>query len=249
MLLFLLNMNIELIIIFCAIIFFAGVVRTTFGFGAGLISMPLLLMFIPIRTAAPIIAVISLIVAGFLLIKSHKKVEIGKSWKLILAGIFGIPAGLFLLQDQFRAAVCIALGLIIIIFALFKLLHPTFLKLYSDRSAVIFGFFSGILGGAYNVEGPPIIIYGTMRDYPPKVIITTLQAVVFPLNIVIIIGHFISGNFTPLTNQLILYLLIPLAISMFIGSWLHTKIPADKFIKYIYIFLIILGISLIVKYV
>lgn len=242
-------MNIELIIVFCVIIFLAGFVRTTFGFGAGLIAMPLLLMFIPIRTAAPIIAVISLIVAGFLLIKSHNKIEIHKSWKLILAGIVGIPVGLFLLQDQFRAAVCIALGIIIIIFALFKLLHPRYLKLHTDRSAVIFGFFSGILGGAYNVEGPPIIIYGTMRGYSPKVVITTLQAVIFPLNIVIIIGHFISGNFTPLTNQLILYLLIPLALSMFAGSWLHKKIPADKFIKYIYVFLIILGISLIVKYI
>jgi uncharacterized membrane protein YfcA len=241
-------MNIELILIFCAIIFISGIIRTTFGFGAGLIAMPLLLMFIPIRTASPIIAVVSLIVAGFLLIKSHNKIEIRKSWKLILAGFLGIPVGLFLLQDQFRAVVCIALGIIIIIFALFKLLHPSFLRLHSDRSSIIFGFFSGILGGAYNVEGPPIIIYGTMRDYPPQVVITTLQAVVFPLNIVIIIGHFISGNFTPLTNQLILYLLIPLTISMFIGSWLHKKISAEKFIRYIYIFLIILGILLIVKY-
>jgi hypothetical protein len=242
-------MNIELILIFYLIIFFTGVVRTTFGFGAGLIAMPLLLMFIPIRTASPIIAVVSLIIAGFLLIKSHKKINIRKSWKLILAGFAGIPVGLFLLQDQFRSAVCIALGVIIILFALFKLLHPSFLKLQSDRSEVIFGFFSGILGGAYNVEGPPIIIYGTMRGYSPQVMITTLQAVVFPLNIVIIIGHFISGNFTPITNQLILYLLIPLALSMFAGSWLHKKIPADKFIKYIYVFLIILGISLIVKYI
>ena len=180
-------MNIELILIFCLIIFFSGVMRTTFGFGAGLIAMPLLLMFIPIRTASPIIAVVSLIVAGFLLIKSHNKIEIMKSWKLILAGFAGIPLGLFLLQDRFRAGVCIALGIIIIIFALFKLLHSNFLKLHSDRTAPIFGFFSGILGGAYNVEGPPIIIYGTMRDYAPQTIITTLQAVVFPLNIIIII--------------------------------------------------------------
>ncbi len=242
-------MSIELILIFCLIILFAGIVRTTFGFGAGLVAMPILLMFIPIRTAAPIIAVISLIVSGFLLIKSHKKIEIRKSKTLIFAGLVGIPVGLFLLQDRFRALVCIALGIIIILFALFKLIHPKFLKLHTDRTAVIFGFFSGILGGAYNVEGPPIIIYGSMRGYTPQTIITTLQAVVFPLNIFIILGHFISGNFTPLTNQLILYLLAPLALSMFIGSWLQSKIPTDKFIKYIYIFLIILGVSLIVKYI
>ena len=42
-----------------------------------------------------------------------------------------------------------------------------------------FGFFAGILGGAYNTNGPPVVIYGSLRKWSPATFRATLQGYFF----------------------------------------------------------------------
>jgi len=45
--------------------------------------------------------------------------------------------------------------------------------------AVPFGFLAGILGGAYNANGPPIVIYGVMRGWKKEAFRASLQGFFF----------------------------------------------------------------------
>lgn len=231
------------------VLFFAATVRTTFGFGAGLTAMPLLLLLIDIKVAAPVVAVISMIIAGYIIIRDKKSISFKETRLMILFAVFGVPIGLFFLQEDYKEIICVVLGFIVVGFALFKLFKPKLIELKNDKLAFLFCLISGILGGAYNVNGPPVIIYGTMRRWSPVKFRAVLQAVFLPLNIAIIVGHFISGNFSSDTIQVLLAGIGPVIAGIVVGTFLHKKINPEKFIKIIYFLLIAIGLNLIIKYI
>ena len=48
-------------------------------------------------------------------------------------------------------------------------------ELHSDRLAPLFGFAAGILGGAYGMNGPPLVVYGGLRRWQPTQFRAMLQ--------------------------------------------------------------------------
>jgi uncharacterized membrane protein YfcA len=240
------------------ILFVSSLIRTAFGFGAGLTAMPLLLLLISIKVAAPVVAVMSMTIALFIIIRDRQAISYKEAWKMILFAVLGVPIGLFLMKEEYKSLISITLGIIVTLFAIFKLYQTsgnevkfTSLKRYSsfqdDRFAPIFCLVSGILGGAYNVNGPPVVIYATMRQWNSKKLRAMMQAIFLPLNITIIIGHILAGNFSNTTIYFLTRGALPIGLGIILGTYLHSKIKSDKFIKIIYILLIAIGINLIVK--
>jgi len=58
------------------------------------------------------------------------------------------------------------------------------------------GFIAGIIGGAYNTGGSPVIIYGNCRWWPPNEFKGNLQGYFLVTGLVIMLGHQISENLT-----------------------------------------------------
>lgn len=228
------------------IVFGASLYRSTFGFGDALIAMPLLALFINIKTATPIVAFIGFASSVFILSRNWQKLDMRHIWKLALFSILGIPLGLFFLKGTNENIVKTVLGLILIIFSLFSLTNPH-LNLKTDKSAFAFGIVSGILGGAYNSNGPPIIIYGTLRKWTPQEFRLLLQGVFLPTNLFIIIGHGLAGLWTGEVLRLGLISMPVIFVAVLLGNYLNKRIKAEQFTKLIYYFLIIIGLVLIIQ--
>jgi hypothetical protein len=107
------------------------------------------------------------------------------------------------------------------------------------------GFVSGVLSGAYNVGGPPLVIYANCRGWDAEAFKSNLQGVAFFNGITVLINQFMNGRITPLIWETFV-LLLPAVI---IGSWLGLY--ADKFIdevrfrKVVLVVLMALGIQLL----
>ncbi|MFC2151547.1 sulfite exporter TauE/SafE family protein [Bacteroidota bacterium] len=240
-------MDITLLIIILSIVFVSTLTRSTFGFGDALIAMPLLAMFIDIKIVTPLIALIAFFIAISILIKNLKKVEFKSAWRLIVASLIGIPIGLWYLDDINENIIKLVLGILVLLFALYSLIKPKLYQLKGEKYSWIFGFIAGILGGAYNTNGPPIVIYSTLKKWNPQNFRATLQGYFFTTGILVIAGHGIAGNFT---NEVLTYFAycIPVAfVAVIIGARLNKKIPIEPFHKYIYIILIILGLMLVIN--
>src|SRR3954454_12577384 len=80
-----------------AVIFLATLVRSALGFGEALIAVPLLALVIPVEIAAPLAVLVSITVAGAVLVQDWQHVRLGSAWRLVLATLPGIPLGLLLL--------------------------------------------------------------------------------------------------------------------------------------------------------
>ncbi|MHC5056799.1 MAG: TSUP family transporter [Planctomycetota bacterium] len=96
-------------------------------------------------------------------------------------------------------------------------------------STVVAGFCAGVLGGAYNTNGPPIVVYGTMRGWEPERFKATLQGFFLPTGAFIIAGHALSGLWTRETVRLSLVSLAPVALGMALSFWLAPRIPRERF--------------------
>ncbi len=234
-------------ILILAVLFVSTLSRSTFGFGDALIAMPLLALFVSIKIATPLVALIGLLIAIMIFSRNWRKIKAPGVLQLIISSVVGIPIGLLYLKGTSEDIVKIVLAVVLISFSIYKLYKPELLKLKSNKFAFPFGIAAGILGGAYNTNGPPIIIYGTMRGWQPQNFRAILQGIFLPTNIFIASGHGLSGFWTQEVLTLFLYSLPVVFVSMLIGSRLNKKIPAENFTRFIYIFLILIGIVLFLK--
>lgn len=238
-------MEIQLILPVLIILFFSTFIRSTFGFGDALIAMPLLALVIDIKLATPIVAFISSIIALYIFIGNRNKIKFSEIKKIILPTLIGIPIGVIYLKNTDEIIIKLILAIVLILFSLFKLISKKEFKPINVNYSYFFGFVSGLLGGAYNTNGPPLIIFGTLRNWSAASFRATLQGIFLPVNIFIIINHGLSGLWNETVIKLFLYSLPIIIISTILGGYFHKRIPTEKFNKIIYLMLTLIAIVLI----
>lgn len=237
-------MDISLLIVLI-IIFTSTLIRSTFGFGDALVAMPLLALVVDLKIATPLIALVAFFIAISILIKNWQKVEFKSAWRLIVSSLVGIPIGLWYLKDINENIIKLILGIVVSLFGLYSILKPKIKNLKNENFSWLFGLIAGILGGAYNTNGPPIVIYSSLKKWSAQNFRATLQAYFFTTGILVITGHGIAGNFTHEVLKYFLYSLPIVLLAIIIGAQINKKIALDRFHKYIYIMLILLGSALV----
>lgn len=235
------------LILVLAIIFLATLIASTFGFGIGLVAMPLLALILDIKTATPLVAMVTATTAFFIFIKSWRQVNLIHIWKLVAASIAGIPIGLYVLKGTGDNLMKGILALMIILFAVYSLYGRINLHLKTEKSSIFFGLFSGIVGSAYNMGGPPVIVYGALRNWSPTTFRATIFCYYLPLSIFTVMSHVLAGLVTVNVVKYYGYSLPIIAFTAVIGGVLNRSIPTDHFIRYIYIFLLLIGSFLLFK--
>ncbi len=229
------------------IIFIAALTRSTFGFGDAMVGMPLLVMAIGLNTATPLVGLMGITASATILIRHWRDVHFKSVWPLIVYTLIGIPIGILLLKGLYENVMKSVLAIVIIIFSLYKIFKPKLFTLANDKLACIFGLAAGILGGAYNTNGPPVVIYGTLRQWNPEKFRATLQGYFLPTGSLIAIGHCAGGLWTKTVLLNYLISLPVILIAILLGGMLNRRIPKAKFDNYVYMFLVILGTCLLIS--
>jgi uncharacterized membrane protein YfcA len=229
------------------VVFLATLIRSAFGFGEALIAVPLLARFMPVKVAAPLAVLHSITVAVVILVQDWHKVHARSAWRLVLSTLFGIPLGLLLLRTASEQVVKAILAAVIIAFSLYSLLGRMRLELKSDRWTWVFGFVAGILGGAYGMNGPPLVIYGSLRRWSPEHFRATLQGYFLPASAIGMAGYWLFGLWVPAVTRYY-FLSLPMALAaVFLGRWVNRRLTAHTFIRYIHIGLLGVGTMLLVQ--
>lgn len=229
--------------------FVASLVRSTLGFGESLIAVPLFLFFLPVEVAVPLSVMLSIIIALVIVVQDHSKIHFHSAKWLIIYAIMGIPLGILILIYANEYLVKIGLGILIILYSLYSLFGKNAFVLKQDHKLWLFvcGFLSGIFGGAYGLNGPPLVIYGNLRRWKATYFRATLQAYFLPTSLVGFIGYYYKGFVTPEVNRYFLIALISTIPAIFLGRFLNRRLNDQSFFRYVYYGLIIVGILLIIN--
>jgi hypothetical protein len=110
------------------------------------------------------------------------------------------------------------LGLGLIGFGLYRLLQLPVPTLHRLTWAYPFGLVAGVLGGAYNTGGPPIVLYATMNRWPPETFLATLQSCFVVTGLGVIVSHGWGGLWTGQVFQLFALSLPIVLLSVGLGA-------------------------------
>jgi len=242
------NMDLETIYILL-IIFMATLVRSTFGFGESLIAVPLLILFIPIEIAVPLSVLTSIVIAAVVVVQDRKKIHFKSAKWLIIFAALGIPAGLYMLIHGNENFIKSGLGSLIILYSVYSLIAKQNFRLKNDSMGWLFacGFFSGVFGGAYGLNGPPLAIYGNIRNWTPKHFRATLQAYFLPASILGMLGYWYNGLWTSTVTHYFLISIPVIIPAIFLGRFLNHQLKDESFLHYIYLGLICVGTILLTQ--
>ena len=144
------------------VVFVASLVRSVFGFGEALIAVPLLALILPVQIAVPLAVLISIAIAAMVVAQDWRKIHLRSTTWLFLPTLAGIPLGIGLLKYAHQDLIKVILAAVILLFSGYSLLGRRPLHLEHDSRAWMLscGFLAGVLGGAYGMNGPPLVVYG-----------------------------------------------------------------------------------------
>jgi uncharacterized protein len=231
------------------VVFVATLIRSAFGFGEALIAVPLLALFIPLKVATPLAVLVSITIAAVVVAQDWRKVHVRSAGWLVVATWVGTPVGLMLLKSSYERAVTIGLSILIVAFAGYSLLgeRPPELKQVSRAWLLGCGFCAGVLGGAYGMNGPPLVIYGAMRRWSAQHFRATLQGYFLPASIAGMVGYWLTGLWVPAVTHYYLLSLPVLLPAIWFGRVVNHRLHGDVFLKYVYVGLAVIGVTLLVE--
>ena len=223
----------------------AGAVRGAVGFGDALFAMPLLAMILPLRTATPLMAVIALFAAIVIVVRDWRHVEIKSAAVLTISGMVGIPVGIRMIRVVDESVVLIILGTVLIGFAGWKMRVRESDFQINRKLAPLFGLMAGILGGAYNTSGPPLVIYGTLRRWELSRFRAMLQTYCIVGSVWALSWHGIEGNLRREVFVFAAWSLPPVIVTTMIAQRTTEGMDRQRFVKLVYWLLIVLGVGLL----
>lgn len=232
-------------VLLVVIIFFAMFTQSLTGFGSGLVSMALLPAIMGIRTAAPLVALVAATLEFTLLFRYRGAISLRSIWRLLLGALVGIPLGIIFLRNVDEKLVLSLLGIVLMGYGLYALLNLQMPELKQPLWGFGFGFVAGLLGGAYNTSGPPVIIYGNSRRWPPAEFKGNLQGFFVLNDVIVIASHALSQNFTPGVWQSYGLALPAVALGLAAGLALDRFLNPERFRKIVLWLLVVLGLRML----
>lgn len=233
------------------IIFTAIFTQSSVGFGLALVSMPLLAATVGIRVATPLVALVGLTAEGLLLYHYRAALNLQAVKRLTLASLIGVPVGVWAFSGVSEAVILPLLGAVITGYALYALFahrlpaRMALPRLEHARWADGFGLVAGVLSGAYNTPGPPVIIYGNCRRWQPAEFKSNLQGFFIVNSTIVVLAHLVAGNFTSDVMQAYAVSLPAILLGALGGFALDGRLEPRRFHRVVLFALVGLGVSLI----
>jgi len=231
-----------------AILLAAYLIRGITGFGSGLVAVPLLALFMPLKFVVPLVLLLdftaSLVIGGL----HFKRVKWDELGILIPFGVVGVVLGTSLLVKLPPEPMLIALAAFVFIFALRSLFNIHGDKPASRGWAVPAALTGGTVGALFGTGGPPYVIYLSHRIRDKSDLRATFSALFFFEGLTRIVSFLVAGLL--LTAQVwIAYIVsLPLVLgALYLGGHMHVSLRQEQMTRLVGMLLLVSSISLLFK--
>lgn len=247
-------MSIALVLAVVFIVFLGALTRTTFGFGEAVVSMPLLtLLPVQLHTSVSLMGLVGLTVASLAITSGWRHIHRKALIPLVFSALVGIPFGLIMVTVVPTNVMTAVLGVALITYGTYSLTRHFLIttetrdRLHHPLCGLLFGFTSGVFGSAYNFNGVPVAVYGSLRGWHPNNFRSTMQAYFFISGTLIVTGQGLSGMWN--MHMFTLYLCsLPAMVAAFaVGTVIQRNITTAKFQRYVFLLITTLGVLLFFK--
>ena len=204
--------------------FFAGLVQGATGFGSGIVLNAFWLHILEPSAAISLNIVSCLFVSALPIYKLRKTLDFSKLKSFVFFGVIGIPTGLLILTMTDPSIFKTTVGLILVIFSIWKFKSKDILINFKSNPALdkLIGFISGILGGFAALGGILPTIWVNLQRLPKNTQRGTYEPFIFVTSIAAVISFYFAGFLT----LDIFYNFLKAFPALMLGSWIGIKIYA-----------------------
>ena len=226
-----------------------GFTKGVISWGFPVISLPILTIVLP-PTSALFLLFFPIIFANIREI-NFKNMRNYKKLIPFSIGIFsGILIGSYIFHNTKSEIISIAIGITIIIFAFinFKGFKINEILVFNKLFGLLYGLFSGVIGGMTTVLGPLMIIYLVSLNFSKERFSQNVSFLVFstliPLYVMFFIYQKVEVNDFLVTSLA----LIPAMFMQYLGLKIRDRIPQKTFKKLTLVFLTFVGLLVLYKH-
>lgn len=224
----------------------ASVVQGMTGFAFALVAMGILPALIGLRDAIVLLMVLG--IAGNLI----QLAVLRGGWDrrdlvyLWLGAGVGLPLGVAV-QARELPGLARILGLVLATYSLWQWRRrPTPRGPRHAAGGIAAGALGGLLGGALGTSGPPIVIWGQLRQWSPDRARAT-QVAYFATTGAVQLGLYARGDMVaPAVLTAAGGLLPVLVAGLFGGMWIGRRLDARRFRQVVLVILLVLGVRLVI---
>ena len=215
----------------------------------GALATPLMALVMPADQVIGLLLPI-LMVADVFAVASHWK---RWDWRLIIlmmpGAVVGVTIGTFFITNAPTATLKLALGIIVLLFALYKILEARLFNVLTYEAKDWHGVFAGTVAGfssaLAHTGGPPVSIYLLMRRVPTQTFNATSALFFAIINLVKVPYYLYAQLFDFQQMQSLIWLLPLLPIGVWGGKWAADKISQRVFEQVIIALLVVTALLLI----
>ncbi len=226
------------------IVFGASIIQALFGFGFGLISVPLMIFFIDLPTAVVTATAVSTVSCSVQWWESRAVDVREMSMRLIRSAIVGMPFGLWLLLNIDARLMKALLGVVVLI-GVFLSIKGFDLQRLPKSFDYTMGFISGVLSTATSTNGPPLVFLLHARHYSPENFRAVLNRVFSFLNFLTLIIFTVAGKLTSDALRLAMLSIPVMGCGVFLGTRMRKRINPEHFRNLVIGLLLLSGLSAI----
>lgn len=225
----------------------AGIVQGCTGFAFGLITVPVLILFMPHTQVPPTVVILSLVNNLLILASARTHVRPRMVLPLVIGGFIGLPIGGYVLKNIDPVTFKFMIGIIVLIVSIIMLTGWRSKVRNEAAGLVPVGFISGILSAGTSMGGPPVILFfsnmGVKREVFRATIVAYFSFITFGAVIVFALYGLINRQVLIGAGAFI----VPAIVGSVAGIWLSKFINEKLFGKIVLVIVLIIAIVLVVR--
>jgi uncharacterized membrane protein YfcA len=236
----------DTVVVLGLIIILAYTVFGLTGFGSSITAMPLLVQLIPLRTAVPLMLVFDLCSALLVGLKNRRVVDRRELLRLVPFMLLGMALGVVALVKAPERWLLLTLGVFILAYSAWSLVLRPAVQPIGPRWSAPLGIAGGVFTALFGTGGPIYTIYLTRRLPDKQVLRATISTLIFISGLARLVLFTGAGLFHQQSVLMLAAVLLPCAMAgLYLGNYLHKRLPAERVVQVIWAILIAGGVSLV----
>lgn len=225
--------------------FLGAVVSGLAGMGMGLVLLGMWAHILaPVQIAALIVGY-SLLTVGYAIWTLRHALNWRRLAPFIIGGAVGAPIGAMLLTYIDPAKMRPAIGLLLVLYAVYALARPAFKPVQAGLKADVgIGVLNGLLGGLTGLVGIIVTIWCQLRGWPKDVQRGVFQPVMVAASAFTAASLIAAGTVSAETIELYLLGLPALLAGVWLGLNLYGRLDEAAFRKVVLLLLLVSGLAL-----
>jgi len=218
------------------------------GFGASIVSVPIVAHILPLTFVVPMITALDCGAVATATLRQWRHVDWPEFRRLLVPLVIGITIGLTLLINLPRGYALLALGVFVASYAAYTLSGVREWRAISTYWAIPLGIFGGMFSALFGTGGPVYMVYLASR-IADKTALRATSSLVIGFSVVLRAVAFVfSGMFLQQGLLVLAGLLVPLMLAGYaLGSRLHARLSGASVRRWVAWLLLANGILLVVR--